>query len=151
MSWNSKNNSKAYRIGIGLQIVGGLLIAASFIMFLLHFADVMSFGVPSSFEKRTEWDAFGGVAGILLLFVGRLLHHFGRRAGMVSDAIPDEAIRRDVEFYRKIPGGKQVEADDERQRTGIGQSIPVLMMKCGSCGVLNEESANYCKGCGSKM
>jgi len=143
----SEERKTAYYVGMGLMVVGGLLFASTFVTFAMHFGD---FGSFQSDVTSTMFRAFGGVA---LLVVGGAIRRIGARglagSGIVLD--PEEA-RQDLEPYARMAGGMVKDALDEAQiKVGARGPDRVVMIKCQTCGKLNQEDAKFCQECGKKL
>ena len=69
----SDERKAAYYIGMGLQILGGLLFASTFVTFLTGFGDFTNFEANA---KSSGFRAFGGMA---LMIVGNMVRGIGVR------------------------------------------------------------------------
>lgn len=145
----SDHRKTAFYIGTGLQILGGLLFASTFVTAIWNFGDFTNFQADA---RSAMIRAFGGMA---LLIVGGVVRVVGARgmagSGMVLD--PEQA-RNDLEPYSRMGGGMLGDALDE---AGISWEQPkqqpeqVVMIRCRGCGELSNETANYCQACGQKL
>jgi hypothetical protein len=142
----SEERKTAYYIGTALQVIGGLLFASVFITFALHFGDFSNF---ESNAKSSMFRAFGGMG---LLIVGGIIKGIGAcglaGSGIVLD--PDKA-REDLEPYSRMAGGMVKDALDEAKIDLGGKSEKVIMIKCQSCGKLNEQDSKFCQECGKPL
>ena len=69
-------------------------------------------------------------------------------SGVVLD--PEKA-RQELEPYSRMAGGMVKDALDEADVNLGGKPERVIMIKCGSCGKLNQEDAKFCQECGRKV
>jgi hypothetical protein len=140
----SKNRRNAYYIGTALMILGGISFASAFVTFVVHFRDFSNF---VSTAKATMLRAFGGMA---LMIIGGIVRAIGARglagSGVVLD--PDKA-RHDLEPYARMAGGMVKDALEQTNvNTGPHQ---VVMIKCPSCGKLNNADSKFCQECGKQI
>jgi hypothetical protein len=142
----SAERKTAYYVGMGLQILGGLLFASTFVTFLMHFGDF------TDFEARARSNGFRAFGGMALLITGGIIRGIGARglagSGMLLD--PEKA-RAELEPYSRMAGGMAKDLLDEANIKIGGEPAKVIMVKCRSCGGLNPESAKFCQECGAKL
>jgi hypothetical protein len=112
----------------------------------MHFGDFQNFDTQAkSFGIR----AFGGMA---LLIVGRIVQGIGARGFAGSGILLDpEKARGDLEPYSRMAGGMVKDALDEADVNLGSQPVQVIVVKCPSCGHLNQEAAKFCQECGTKI
>lgn len=139
----SEGRQAAFYLGTGLQILGGLLFASTFI------TSAMSFGDFTDFEARAKSTMFRAMSGMALLVTGGIVRSIGQRglagSGMILD--PQQS-RKDLEPYSRMAGGMVKDALEEADlRLGIPERV--VMIRCGSCGKLNDEAAKFCQECGT--
>ena len=143
----SEERQTAYYVGMGLMIVGGLMFASTFVTFAMHFGDF------SNFEGNAKSDMMRAFGGMALLVLGGIVRGIGARGLAGSGVVlnPDQA-RQDLEPFSRMAGGMVKDALDEAEiKIGSAEPQKVVMLKCTSCGVLNQEDAKYCKECGKKL
>ncbi|MEI7700724.1 MAG: hypothetical protein WCK86_13075 [Planctomycetia bacterium] len=142
----SEERKMAYYVGMGLQILGGLLFASTFVTSLMHFGDF------TDFESRAKSSGFPAFGGMALLIVGGIVRGIGARGLAGSGVILDpEKARDELEPFSRMAGGMVRDAIDEA-RIGLGgESSRVIMVRCRSCAGLNQESAKFCQECGQKL
>ena len=142
----SEERKTAYYLGAVLMVMGGLLFASVFITGARHFGDF------SNFQSDAKSSMFRAIAGMGLLFVGGIIRGIGARglagSGVVLD--PDKA-RQELEPYSRMAGGMVKDALDEAGIDLGGKQEKVIMIKCQSCGKLNEEDSKFCQECGKKL
>jgi hypothetical protein len=142
----SEERKTAYYLGAALMVVGGLLFASVFITFAIHFGDF------SNFESHAKSSMIRAFAGMGLLIAGGMIRGIGARglagSGLVLD--PDKA-REDLEPYSRMAGGMVKDALDEAKIDLGGKQEKVIMIKCQSCGKLNEEDSKFCQECGKQL
>jgi hypothetical protein len=142
----SEERKTAFYLGTVLMVVGGLLFASVFLTFAIHFGDF------SNFDSNAKSFTFRAFAGMALLIVGRMIRGIGARglagSGVVLD--PDKA-REELEPYSRMAGGMVRDALDEARIDLGGKPEKVIMIKCQSCGKLNEEDSKFCQECGKKL
>jgi len=142
----SEERKTAYYVGMGLQVLGGLLFASTFVTFLMHFGDF------TNFEARAKSDGFRAFGGMALLIVGGIVRGVGARGLAGSGVILDpEKARDELEPYSRMAGGMLKDAIDEADISVGGEPTQVIMIKCQSCGGLSQEEANFCQKCGAKL
>ena len=135
----SEERKAAYYIGIGLSILG----------FLLFFS--LFFSAPN-----VNANPFGTgriVSGMALIIIGSLIAKIGSRglagSGVILD--PDQA-KEELEPYSRMAGGMLKDVIEEADITvGGRQPEKIIMVKCRSCGKLNNEDAKFCQECGTQM
>lgn len=142
----SEERKIAYYIGMALQLVGLLLFASTFVTFVLHFGDF------EDFQSRVKSDMFRALSGMALMVIGGLVRGVGARGLAGSGVLLDpEKARGELEPYSRMAGGMVKDAIDEAGLSTPGAPKPLIMLKCGSCGTLNPESAKFCQECGIKI
>lgn len=142
----SEERKTAYYVGIGLQILGGLLFASTFVTFWMHFGDF------TDFQSRAKSNGFRAFGGMALLIVGGIVRRIGAGGLAGSGVILDpEKAREELEPYSRMAGGMVRDAIDEAKIRLGGESSKVIMLKCRSCAGLNQESAKFCQECGQKL
>lgn len=142
----SEGRKIAYYIGTGLMVLGGILFVSTFVTFAMHFGDFSNF---ASNAKSEMLRAFGGMA---FLIVGGIIRGIGAQglagSGVVLD--PDKA-RQDLEPYSRMAGGMVKDALEEADVNLGRRPEKVIMIKCPSCGKLNEEDSKFCQECGKQI
>jgi len=142
----SEGRRIAYYIGMGLMVLGGILFVSTFVTFAMHFGDFSNF---ASNAKSEMLRAFGGMA---FLIVGGIIRGIGAQglagSGVVLD--PDKA-RQDLEPYSRMAGGMVKDALEEADVNLGRRPEKVIMIKCPSCGKLNEEDSKFCQECGKQI
>jgi hypothetical protein len=142
----STERKTTYYVGTGMMVLGGLLFASTFVTFIGNFGNFEGF-VPRM--RSVAICSFGGMA---LLFVGALVRNVGAR-GLAGSGIlldPHQA-RQELEPYSRMAGGIVKDALDEADiRLGTAPE-KVIMIKCPTCGRLNEEDSKFCQECGGKL
>ncbi|MFM7976506.1 MAG: hypothetical protein ACKOOI_18660 [Pirellula sp.] len=142
----SEERKTAYYVGMGLQILGGLLFASTFVTFLMHFGDF------TNFEGRVKSDGFRAFGGMALLIIGGIIRGIGAKGLAGSGVLLDpERARDELEPYSRMAGGMVKDAIEEAKIDLGGEATKVIMVKCRSCGGLSLESAKFCQECGTKM
>ena len=139
----SEGRQAAFYLGTGLQILGGLLFASTFI------TSAMRFGDFTDFEARTKSEMFRALSGMALLAIGAIIRGVGAQGLAGSGIIIDpQQSRKDLEPYSRMAGGMVKDALQEADlRLGIPERV--VMIRCGSCGKLNDEAAKFCQECGT--
>ncbi len=131
---------------MGLQILGGLLFASTFVTSLMHFGDFTDFQARA---KSIGFRAFGGMA---LLVIGGIIRGIGARGFAGSGVILDpERARDELEPYSRMAGGMAKDLLEEANVNLGGEPTKVIMVKCRSCEGLSQESAKFCQECGTKL
>ena len=142
----SDERKTAYYIGMGLQVLGGLLFASTFVTFLMHFGDF------TNFEGRAKSEGFRAFGGMALLIIGGIIRGIGAKGLAGSGVLLDpEKARDELEPYSRMAGGMVKDAIDEANINLGGKPATVIMVKCGSCGGLNQEAAKLCQECGKQL
>jgi hypothetical protein len=136
----------AYYLGTALMVLGGLLFASVFVSFAMHFGDFSNF---ESNSKSMMLRAFGGMG---LLVIGGFVRGIGARGVAGSGIMLDpQKAREELEPYSRMAGGMAKDALDEAGIDLSGQREKVVMIKCRSCGKLNEEDSKFCRECGKPL
>ena len=142
----SEERKTAYYIGMGLQILGGLLFASMFVTFMMHFGDF------NNFEERAKSGMFRAFGGMALMIIGGIVRGIGAKGLAGSGVVLDPAKARDeLEPYSRMAGGMVKDAIDEMKINPRGESEKMIMLRCRSCGGLSQESAKFCQECGTKL
>jgi hypothetical protein len=136
----------------GLRILGFILISIGIplaIIGVVFFFELMTNSSSLSFDESAALGAkvFGFLAsGMLLIAFGSTVLRFGY-LGKVSKYIADEtgpaisSVSKSVFKGVKEAGGVDLNV----------QSNQKVMIKCRSCGTLNDEDAIYCDKCGAQL
>jgi len=132
--------------------LGSVLIGVGLLLFLSVFVTAaMNFGDFDDFETRSSNEMFRAIAGMALIFVGKIVRGIGARGLAGSGVVLDpERARRELEPYSRMAGGMVKDALQEAQ-VGSGGPQRVVMVKCGACAQLNDEDAQFCKACGKAL
>jgi hypothetical protein len=142
----SEERKTAYYFGMGLMILGGILFASTFITFAMHFGNF------SDFESNARSGMFRAFGGMALLIVGGIIRKIGAGGLAGSGVILDpEKARQELEPYSRMAGGMVKDALEEANVRLGGEPEKVIMIKCRSCGKLNEEDSKFCQECGKKL
>ena len=142
----SEERKTAYYVGMGLQILGVLLFASTFVTFFMHFGDF------SNFDARAKSNGFRAFGGMALLIVGGIIRGIGAKGLAGSGVLLDpDMARGELEPYSRMVGGMVKDAFDEANINLGVEPTKVIMVKCPSCGALSQESAKFCQECGRKL
>lgn len=142
----SEERKSAFYLGTGLMVLGGILFLSTFVTFMVHFGDFTNF---ESNAKSSMIRAFGG---LILLIAGSVIRGMGAHGLAGSGVVLDpERARKELEPFSRMKGGMIKDALDEADLNLGGRSERVVMIKCMSCGKLNEEDSKFCQECGSKF
>ncbi len=140
----SKNRKTAHSVGIGFKILGGLLLASSFLLFAWHFGD----HTPGIMKSTI----LISVVGFVLLITGGIIQTISAKGLAGSGVLLDpEKARDELEPYSRMAGGMVKDALDEAKISLGGKSQKVIMMKCLACGKLNESDSKFCQECAKKI
>ena len=142
----SEERKTAYYLGTVLMVIGGILFVSVFITSAMHFGDF------SNFQSDAKSSMFRAIAGMGLLFVRGIVRGIGARGLAGSGVVLDpEKAREELEPYSRMAGGMVKDALDEAKIDLGGKQEKVIMIKCQSCGKLNEEDSKFCQECGKKL
>ena len=142
----SGERKTAYYVGMGLMILGVILFASVFVTFAMHFGDF------SNFESNTASGMVRALGGMALIVVGRIVRGIGARGLAGSGAVLDpEKARQDLEPYSRMAGGMAKDALEAADVKLGGRQEQVVVIKCRSCGKLNEEDSKFCQECGKEL
>lgn len=143
----SEERKAAYYVGTGLIILGGILFVSTFFTFAARFGD------SSNFESDARSNITRAVAGMVLIILGGIVKRIGARGLAGSGVVLDpERARDELEPYTRMAGGMVRDALDEADiNLGAGKPEKVIMVKCPSCGKLNEEDSKFCQECGNRL
>ena len=138
----SGERKTAYYVGMVLMILGGILFASTFVTFATP-------GDFSSFESNTKSAMFRAFGGMALMIVGGIIRKIGARGLAGSGVVLDpEKARRELEPYSRMAGGMVKDALESADVSLGGPPEKVVMIKCRSCGKLNDEDSKFCQECG---
>jgi len=150
----SAGRKTAYYLGTLLIVVGFLLFGSIFVTFAVNFGDF------SNFRAEAQSSAVRAVLGMGLLIAGRAVRGIGARGLAGSGAVLDPGrARQELEPYSRMAGGMVKDALDEAG-VSLGSGAAkgaakgadqVVMLKCRSCGKLNEEDSKFCQACGAAI
>jgi hypothetical protein len=147
----SEGRKVAYYLGMLLIVLGCLLFGSTFVTAALHFGDF------SNFTGQVQSSAVRAISGMALMIAGSVLRAVGARGLAGSGVVLDtRRARQDLEPYSRMAGGMVKDALDEAgvqpgagSQTGSAQKV--VMLKCRTCGKLNEEDSKFCQECGQTM
>jgi hypothetical protein len=142
----SEGRKTAYYIGMGMMGIGFLVFLSSFL--------IIAF-VMISQPDFNDMGAYGGafalcaVCGFFLLVTGGFVMRIGAAGLAGSGVVLDpEKARQELEPYSRMAGGMVKDALDEADVHLGGSPQRVVMIKCPTCGKLNEEDSKFCQECG---
>ena len=142
----SDERKAAYYVGMGLQVLGGILFLSTFVIFAIRFGDF------SNFESRVRWNVLQSICGMALLIVGGIIRSIGARglagSGMVLDP---ERARNELEPYSRMAGGMVKDALDEADVKRDVGTAEIIKIRCRACGILNQQTAKFCQACGKEL
>ena len=139
----SEERKTAYYLGMGLTILGVILFASTFVTFAMHFGDF------SNFESNAKSGMIRAFGGMVLMIIGQIIRGIGARGLAGSGVVLDpEKAREELEPYSRMAGGMVSDALDEANVNLGNKPEKVIMLKCPSCGKLNEEDSKFCQECG---
>ena len=142
----SEERKTAYYLGMVLMVIGGLLFFSVFI------TGAMNFGNFNNFEANARSSMFRAFGGMALLIFGAIIRGIGARGLAGSGVVLDpEKARQELEPFSRMAGGMVKDVLDEADVNLGGKPQRVIMIKCTSCGKLNEEDSKFCKECGKKI
>ncbi len=147
MPKNISDERKAvFYIGMGLMLFGVLLFTSVFVTSAMHFGDF------DNFEQNAKSSMLRAIGGMALMLLGAVLSSVGAMGLAGSGlALNPEKARRDLEPYSRMTGGMIKDVLEEADLNLGGRSEKVIMLKCQSCGMLNEEDSKFCQECGVEM
>ena len=129
-----------------MMVIGFLTFASVFVSAANSIGDFSNVGsgAQSSFTRV--------LVGIGLIMAGAFVRSIGSRGLAGSGVVLDpEQAREDLEPYSRMAGGMVKDALDEAD-LDIGTSKErVVMIRCQSCGQLNEEDSKFCQECGKTV
>jgi hypothetical protein len=147
----SDQRKTAYYLGAVISIVGLLLFLSVLV------GGAMNFGNFDDFHGRARSSAIRAVAGMVLIITGQAIRSVGARGLAGSGVVlnPSRA-REELKPYSNMAGGMLGDALDASNLSDHlggsgGETGPIVMIKCLSCGKLNEEDSNFCQECGASM
>ncbi len=142
----SEERKTAYYAGMVLMVIGGLMFFSVFLTGAMHFGDF------TNFEANARSSMFRALGGMALLIVGGMLRGIGARGLAGSGVVLDPAkARQELEPYSRMAGGMLKDVVDEADIQLGGRPERVVMIKCQSCGKLNEEDSKFCQECGKPL
>lgn len=143
----SAGRKTAYCLGAVIMIIGGLMFASVFVTLM------MLVGRDSDPETVIPSSLARGVGGVALIAAGAGIRAVGARGLAGSGVVLDpERARQELEPYSRMAGGMVKDALDEAQiKAGTGAPERIVMVRCPSCGKLNDEDSKFCRECGKKL
>ena len=142
----SEGRKAAYYGGMVLTILGALSFGSVFVTAALNFGNFTNFEADA---RSSMLRAFGGM---VLMIVGTIIRMIGARGLAGSGAVLDPGrAREELEPYTRMAGGMVKDALDEADVDLSGRSERVVMIKCMSCGTLNEDGSKFCQECGQTL
>jgi hypothetical protein len=131
---------------------GGFIALIGILMFFSVIFTGMTSAGDKPFDHHNEPDPAVAVIGMILVGVGAVIASIGSRGMAGSGVILDpEKAREDLEPYSRQVGGMVKDALDEAGVKIGGRPEKVVMIKCQSCGKLNEEDSKFCQECGASF
>ena len=125
------------------------------VMFLSTFVSAaMNFGNFDDFDGQARSQMFRAFGGMILIAIGQVIRGIGARGLAGSGVVLDpEKAREDLQPYSKMAGGM---FGDAFEASGLSKHVGpkderVVMIKCSSCGKLNEEDSKFCQECGNSF
>ena len=147
----SNERKTAYYVGSGMALFGLLLFLSVFL------TSAMNFGNFDDFEGQARSAGLRAVGGMILIIAGAAIRGIGARGLAGSGVVlnPSKA-REELKPYSNMAGGMlgdALEASNLKEHLGgsNARSEQVVMIKCLSCGKLNEEDSKFCQECGLSM
>lgn len=144
----SKERKATYYVGIGMTIIGFLLFISVFFFAASFINDPFSGGRTPPFSNA--------IIGMILLITGVLVMNIGAKGAAGSGLLLDpEKAREDLKPFNEAKGEmindviSNIDVVDRIARPKEEKEI--IKIRCRSCGVLNDEDAKYCKGCGGEL
>jgi hypothetical protein len=136
-------------VGTGIAALGLLLFLSVFV------TSALNFGNFSNFEAQGRSFALRAVMGMILMMAGQAIRAVGARGLSGSGVVLDpEQAREDLHPYTNAAGGMIRDALDGAD-LDLGQqqttASPAIMIRCGECRKLNEETDKFCSECGASM
>ncbi len=142
----SEERKALYYIGMVLMIIGGLMFFSVFITGAMHFGDF------SNFEANARSEMIRAFGGMGLIALGAIIRGIGARGLAGSGVVLDpKKAREELEPFSRQAGGMVKDVLDEADIHLGGKAEKVVMLKCPSCGKLNEEDSKFCQECGKKI
>jgi hypothetical protein len=135
--------------------LGGILTVIGILMFSSPFLCV---GIGLLFRNEKTFEPFlfsfgAAFIGFFIIAIGQMIRQVGEKGMSGSGVIlnPEQA-REDLEPYSRMAGGMLRDALDEADiHPKTDRVEKVIMLKCPACGHLNDEDANFCQKCGTKL
>ena len=150
----SDERKAAYYAGMIISVIGFLTFGSVFVSGAI--------GEFSNFESDTRSMAVRAVVGMGMMIVGAIVMSVGSRGLHGSGVLIDpQRQRKDLEPWARMQGGmaddalsemKTLEKIADRLADGRDdEAKPEVKVRCRSCSALNDEAANFCNRCGSKL
>lgn len=142
----SSERKTVFYIGMALMVLGGIMFASVFVTFAMQFGDF------DNFESNAKSSMYRAIGGMALLIVGTVLCGVGSLGLAGSGLMLDpEKARQELEPYSRMTGGMIKDVLEEADLNLGGRPEQVVMIKCQSCGMLNEEDSKFCQECGTEI
>ena len=146
----SNERKVTYYIGICMMVLG-------FGLFISVFFSVINFmNAPVSFMHDEGPSFINAIIGMVLIIVGSIVMNIGAKGAAGSGLLldPDKA-REDLRPFNEARGGM---VNDVISQIDVVNNLAkpvkeneVIKIRCRTCGVLNDEDAKFCKGCGKDL
>ena len=146
----SKERKITYYLGMGMVALGFILFISvffSFARFMNNPQQLIGGGGPSFMNA---------IIGMSLIIAGSVVKNIGAKGAAGSGLLLDpEKARQDLRPFSEAAGGIINDAignmDVAKKFTTVGDEKEIIKIKCRSCGILNDEDAVFCKGCGKPL
>ncbi|MDF2609596.1 MAG: hypothetical protein K0R92_1070 [Lachnospiraceae bacterium] len=152
MSRISNSRKTLYYIGMIITIIGVILFLSVF----FSFANISKSSMNFNYQGTTDPSFSNAILGMVLIVIGSIMMNIGAKGAAGSGLILDpEKTREDLRPYNEAKGGmindviENIDALDHI--TTPHTEKEVIKIKCRNCGILNEEDAKFCKGCGELL
>lgn len=132
---NENSKQVLYSLGIGMMVVGFFL----FISIFFYLGSLIGSQAKFNLENIPVINVF---SGLMLIAVGFILSKAGAKGIKEAPKAANPLKTDDNTKQWNVAGpgaGKTAE------------TVEIIKIRCKSCGTLNDEDAEYCKKCGTKI
>jgi len=146
-----------YYVGFIVIVIGLFLFLSTFVSLWLGIGGLKSMGDQYANPNNSFFPRIGAIEraiiGFVMIFFGKIMQLIGRKgiagSGLILNV--DKEIK-DLKPISTIIGGQ---INDALEETNIKEKLftkeKEIKIRCLKCRYLNDESDNYCGGCGKEI
>ena len=159
----SAGRKAAFYFGFALMILGVILFVSTFVTMFFGVLDDVGDSTPSMILRDPQGfkamllsglksALVRGFSGAALMIIGGIVRRIGALGFAGSGVVlAPQRAREDLEPYSRMAGGMVKDGLDEANLIPGAKTEKLVMIKCPTCGKLNEEDSKFCQECGEKI